>query len=229
MLARPRDERAALYRDRGWRDGARQPTLERWAHRWPKVSVQETAHHQDLAGISVADLASNRGSTPFDVMIDLSLDDDLSTRFRVVMDNDGDEVGELLADKRTLLGLSDAGAHASQLCDACFSTYLLGFWVREKKALSLEDAVWRLTGQPHEAFRIVDRGLVKEGFFADLVAFDPATIGPLPPRRVYDQPAGADRLIPDSVGIRETWVNGRAVRAAGRDLPDVAPGRLLRG
>ena len=111
-------------------------------------------------------------------MLDLALSDDLATRFRVVMDNDGDdEIGELLADKRTLLGLSDAGAHASQLCDACYSTHLLGHWVRERKALTLEDAVWRLTGHPHQAFRIPDRGLVQEGFHADLVAFDPDTVG----------------------------------------------------
>ena len=107
-------------------------------------------------------------------MLDLALSDDMATRFRIVLDNDGDdEVGELLADKRTLLGLSDAGAHASQLCDACYSTHLLGHWVRERKALTLEDAVWRLTGHPHQAFRIADRGLVQEGFHADLVAFDP--------------------------------------------------------
>ena len=98
----------------------------------------------------------------------------MATRFRIVLDNDGDdEIGDLLADKRTLLGLSDAGAHASQLCDACYSTHLLGHWVRERKALSLEDAVWRLTGHPHQAFRIPERGLVQEGFLADLVAFDP--------------------------------------------------------
>ena len=122
--------------------------------------------------------------------------DDLATRFRVVMDNDGDdEIGELLADKRTLLGLSDAGAHATQLCDACYSTHLLGHWVRERKALSLEDAVWRLTGHPHEAFRIPERGLVQEGFLADLVAFDPDTVGTTPVERVHDQPGGTDRLL----------------------------------
>ena len=124
-------------------------------------------------------------------MLDLALEDGMATRFRVVMDNDGDdEIGDLLADKRTLLGLSDAGAHASQLCDACYSTHLLGHWVRERKALTLEDAVWRLTGHPHHAFRIAGRGLVREGFPADLVAFDPDTVGCTPVERVHDQPGG---------------------------------------
>jgi N-acyl-D-aspartate/D-glutamate deacylase len=227
-LGRPRSERADLYRDTEWRDRARQPTLDRWDHRWPNVSVQETNLHRELEGIPLSQLARDRGTTPFDLTIDLSLSDDLATRFRVVMDNDGDEVGDLLTDKRTLLGLSDAGAHASQLCDACFSTYLLGYWVRERQALSLEDAVWRLTGQPHKAFRLTDRGLVREGYYADLVVFDPQTVGTSPVERVYDQPGGTDRLVTRSRGIEYMWVNGTATRFAGEDLPDLWPGRLLR-
>jgi N-acyl-D-aspartate/D-glutamate deacylase len=162
-------------------------------------------------------------------MVDLALSDNMKTRFRVVMDNDGDdEIGALLADRRTLLGLSDAGAHASQLCDACYSTHLLGHWVRERNALSLEEAVWRLTGHPHQAFRLAERGLVREGFYADLVAFDPERIGCTPVERVTDQPGGADRLVVRSTGIEHTWVNGTPTRVAGEDLPAVAPGQLLR-
>jgi N-acyl-D-aspartate/D-glutamate deacylase len=226
-LALPRAERAALYRDPAWRERARPTTLEAWAHRWSKTSVQETSSHGDVAGIPLADLAEQRGTTPFDLLLDLALTDEGTTRFEVVMDNDGDdELGDLLADERTLLGLSDAGAHASQLCDACWSTHLLGHWVRE--ALPLEKAVWRLTGQPHQAFRIADRGLVREGFFADLVAFDPATVGTTPVERVADQPGGADRLLIDSVGIVHQWVNGVATRRDGEELAGAAPGRLLR-
>jgi N-acyl-D-amino-acid deacylase len=230
VLARPAAERAALYAEPEWRDRARQPTLARWRHRWPKMSVQETQAHADLVGIPLDRLAAGRGTTPFDLMIDLALGDELATRFRVVMDNDGDEeLGRVLADKRTLLGLSDAGAHATQLCDACYSTYLLGHWVRERKTLSVEDAVWRLTGHPHRAFRLAGRGLVREGFHADLVAFDPETVGAAPVERVHDQPGGSDRLISRSTGVEYTWVNGVATRVAGQDVPDVAPGRLLRG
>ena len=162
-------------------------------------------------------------------MLDLALADGMATRFRVVLENDADdEIGALLADKRTLLGLSDAGAHASQLCDACYSTHLLGHWVRERKAISLEEGVWRLTGHPARAFRLVARGLVREGYFADLVAFDPASIGATALERVYDQPGGADRLIARSTGVAHMWVNGVATRSAGIDLPGVAAGHLLR-
>jgi N-acyl-D-aspartate/D-glutamate deacylase len=229
VLARPREERADLYRDPEWRSRAREATVSAWAHRWPKVSVEETGIHGALVGIPLDRLAEERGTTPVDLMIDLALEDDLATRYRIVLENDGDdEIGELLADKRTLLGLSDAGAHASQLCDACYSTHLLGHWVRERKAISLEDAVWRLTGHPHQAFRIAERGLVQPGFHADLVAFDKASVGTTPVQRVHDQPGDADRLVVHSTGVEHTWVNGIATRRGGEDAPGVAPGVLLR-
>jgi N-acyl-D-amino-acid deacylase len=228
-LALPRDQRAGLYADASWRDRARPATLAAWSHRWPKTSVEETTIHGDAVGIPLDRLAAERGTTPFDLMLDLALSDDMATRFRVVLDNDGDaEVGDLLADKRTLLGLSDAGAHATQLCDACYSTHLLGHWVRERKAITLEDAVWRLTGHPHQAFRVAERGLVQEGFHADLVAFDPERVGCGAVERVHDQPGGTDRLVVRSTGIEHLWVNGRATRAGGEDLAGAAPGRLIR-
>ena len=229
VLAVPRAQRAALYADAAWRDRARDVTLEAWAHRWPKTSVEETARHDDAVGVPLDELAEARSTTPFDLLLDLALADDMATRFRIVLDNDGDdEIGDLLADKRTLLGLSDAGAHASQLCDACYSTHLLGHWVRERKALSLEDAVWRLTGHPHQAFRVPERGLVREGFFADLVAFDADVVGTTPVERVRDQPGGADRLVVDSTGIHHVWVNGVATRTEGADIRGATPGRLIR-
>jgi N-acyl-D-amino-acid deacylase len=231
VLAIPREDRAALYRDASWRDRARPATLEAWEAkaRWPKVSVQETTMHAETIGVPLDQLAAERGTTPFDLMLDLALADDMATRFKVVLENDADdEIGALLADKRTILGLSDAGAHASQLCDANYSTHLLGHWVREREAITLEEGVWRLTGHASTAFRIAERGFVREGYFADLVAFDPDTIGAGDIHRVYDQPGGADRLISRSTGVQHMWVNGVAARTDGVDVPDVAAGRLLR-
>jgi N-acyl-D-aspartate/D-glutamate deacylase len=229
VLATPREERAALYRDPTWRDRARDTTLTTWAHRWRKISVEETGAHGDTLGTPLSELAERRGTNPFDLMLDLALSDSATTRFRVVLDNDGDdEIGDLLADRHTLLGLSDAGAHATQLCDACYSSHLLGHWVRERQAISLEDAVWRLTAQPAAVFRLADRGQVAPGFYADLVAFDPATVGTTAVERVHDQPGGADRLVVRPTGIAHTWVNGTATRRAGEEIPGAAPGRLLR-
>jgi N-acyl-D-aspartate/D-glutamate deacylase len=101
--------------------------------------------------------------------------------------------------------------------------------VRDRKALSLEDAVWRLTGHPHQAFRIAERGLVHEGFLADLVAFDAETVGCMTAERVHDLPAGADRLVVRGMGIEHIWVNGVATRRHGVDIPGAAPGRVIRG
>jgi N-acyl-D-aspartate/D-glutamate deacylase len=149
-----------------------------------------------------------------------------------LLNDDEDEVAELLASPHTVLGLSDAGAHASQLCDACFSTHLLGRWVREKTVLGLEQAVRMLTARPAEVFGIADRGRLAVGAPADAVVFDPETIGAGKLRRVHDQPAGADRLVADAIGIDAVIVNGVVIRRAGRDAVDAAgplPGKLLRG
>jgi len=235
VLALPRASRASLYSDASWRDRARPASLAAWAQRWPKVCVAETIATPAAVGIPLDSLAAAHGTTPFDLMLDIALADgtrpgDPATRFRVVLENDADEeIGALLADRRTLLGLSDAGAHASQLCDACFSTDLLGRWVRERQAISLEEGVWRLTGHPARAFRVTGRGLVREGYHADLVAFDPATVGACPLERVHDQPGGADRLIARSSGVTHIWVNGTAIRRDGADVAGVAAGRLVRG
>ena len=230
VLALPREQRADLYADAGWRERARPEVASSWGSRWEKASVQETARFGALVGRPLTEVAAERGTEPFDVVVDLSLEEDLQTRFRIVLANDDEEeVGELLQDGRTLLGLSDAGAHASQLCDACFSTHLLGHWVREMGVLSLEQAVWRLTGHPSQVFRLRGRGLVREGFAADLVAFDPDTVGVEPMERVFDLPGGADRLIVQSRGIEHVWVNGTAIRTDGKDVDDARPGVLMRG
>src|SRR5262249_42443741 len=141
-------------------------------------------------------------------------------------------VAELLVHPATMLGLSDAGAHASQLCDACAPTELLGTWARERGTLTLEQAVRRLTGQPAAVFGLRDRGHLAVGFAADVAVFDAAAVGCGPLRRVWDFPAGADRLVSDARGIRAVVVNGVPIRIEGRDTVDPEgplPGRLLRG
>jgi N-acyl-D-aspartate/D-glutamate deacylase len=137
------------------------------------------------------------------------------------------ELGQMLTDDRPLLGLSDAGAHASQLCDAVFSTHLLEHWVRETSVLSLEKAVWRLSGQPASFFGLPDRGTIAPGNWADLVAFDPDVIAVEPLRRVWDLPGGTDRVVAGSQGIHWVWVNGHTIVADGKDV-EGRHGRLIR-
>ena len=119
-------------------------------------------------------------------MLDLALASDLEARFRLpVANTDEAVVAELLRHPATMLGLSDAGAHASQLCDACAPTDLLGTWVREKGVLSLEEGVRRLTSATADVFGLRDRGrLARRACAADVVVFDPDTVGcwPAAPR-----------------------------------------------
>src|SRR4051812_14679059 len=231
ILAAPRAARADIYADPEWRDRVR-PELDRvWGHTWGKDWIDETEKHVELRhGPSIAEIAAARGQHPMDAMIDLALEENLKTRFAIVLANDGqDEIGELLNDNRAVIGLSDAGAHASQICDACFSTHLLGHWVRELGAVSLEQAVHRLTAHAAHVFRIPDRGTLAPGAFADLVAFDPDTVGVAGVERVFDFPAGADRLVARSNGIEHVWVNGSPIRLDGKDVDGARPGRLIRG
>jgi len=230
VLSVPPAQRARYYRDPAWRDRARADTPRQWPRVWGRIYVAETASHSELVdGPSMESLAAERGCDPLDVLCDIALDDDLATRFRVVIANDDPEgIAYLLNDDRTLLGLSDAGAHASQMCDAVFATFMLEHWVRETGTLSLEQAIRRMTSQPAQVFGLHARGLIAPGYAADLVAFDAAAVGVGPMERVYDLPAGADRLIADSRGIERVWVNGELIRDGGQPTR-ARPGRLLRG
>jgi N-acyl-D-aspartate/D-glutamate deacylase len=229
-LAVDGNARAAVYADPEWRQRTRATITPAWQQRLADAQVAESNRHVALRdGLTLGDLAAREGSTPFDVLLDLSLSEDHDTSFRMTMANDDALVTEaLLRDRRCLVGLSDAGAHVTQLCDANYATHLLGHWVRERGAVPLELAVWRLTGQPAAVFGLADRGRIAVGAAADLVAFDPATVGSGPVERVRDFPGGTDRLVAPSTGIERVWVNGVVTWADGADAPGgVAPGRLL--
>ena len=174
----------------------------------------------------LVDLALELQVDPVDLMFDLALQSDLRMRWRIALLNfDESEVRDIVQDPNVVLGLGDGGAHMSQLCDACHPTYLLGHWVRELQALSLEEAVRRLTWHPAEVFGLQDRGRVAVGLPADIVVFDPDTVGASPLERVNDLPAGEDRLISYAYGIDAVFVNGQrlltgqhATRSAGQLL-----------
>ncbi len=132
---------------------------------------------RELEEMPLAVAAARVGKDPVDLALELALANDLQARFRMaVMNFDEKEVAELITDPNTIIALSDAGAHASQLCDACYSTHLLGHWVRDRKVFTLEEAVHNLTQRPAEMFGITDRGVLAEGRPADVVVFDPKTV-----------------------------------------------------
>ncbi len=134
LMGKSKSERVAAYRDPSWRATAWEDVSGKaggFPLNWAAISVAESRAHPELADHPVAVLAEERGCTPLDVMLDVSLDDDLEARFWSVLANDDPEaIAWLLPRDNVLLGLADSGAHVSQLCDACFSTDLLGNWVR---------------------------------------------------------------------------------------------------
>ena len=194
--------------------------------------IAEVPGKPELAERRLIDVAAEHGLTPVECLFDLGLESDLQARFRMpVANHEEDEVQALLLSKATVLGLSDAGAHASQLCDACLTTYLFRRWVREKQVIPLGEAVRMVTARPAEVFGITDRGRLEVGLAADVVIFDPDTIGDEPLRRVWDFPGGADRLVAGAVGIDAVIVNGKLLRQDNRDCVDPhgsLPGKLLR-
>ena len=198
---------------------------------WDKVHVVETAHAANacLEQRALADIASEQGRDPLDVMLDLATAENLATVFTAqLLNSDEDAVGRMLNDPNSIVSLSDAGAHLTFFNDAGFGLHLLGHWSRDLGAMSLAEAVRRLTSHPAGVLGLQGRGLIREGFAADLLLFDPATVGRGPKRRVHDLPAGAARLTTDALGVHGVWVNGRLV-ADGHGLVPETPlaGQLL--
>jgi len=225
-----------LYRDPDFRRTLKEAFAEPMAgpfHQcWERIVISSCPQEPRLDERNLGEVAAERGVDPIDLLFDLSLESGLKTRFRLAMVNfDEDAVAELLTDKHTVVALSDAGAHASQLCDACFSTHLLGYWVRDKGILPVEEAVRMLTSRPADLLGFADRGRLATGLAADVVVFDPATVGAGKLRRVHDMPAGADRLVSEAHGIDAVIANGTVIRRDGRDQVDPRgplPGRVLR-
>ncbi|MGA2303199.1 MAG: amidohydrolase family protein [Acidimicrobiales bacterium] len=213
--------RVAAYSDSAWRARAA-ADLEQvpMRPRWETCEVSESDRFPELEGRRVDELARERGCSPLDVMCEVALSEDLATRFRIYIANDDPvSVGQLLTHQQSALGLSDAGAHVSQLCDAPLATDLLGSWVRDRGALSLERAIHKLSGQPADIFGLVRRGYLREGYWADVCVFDPATVAPGPMRRVRDFPANGERLTAEEpVGVRHVLVNGVPIRRDGVQL-----------
>ncbi len=194
------------------------------------IKSAERPDHAALVGRNVADLARAAGKDPFDWLLDFGLDGEFDAMMDCKLFNTNEEqVRELLRRPDAQITLSDAGAHLSFLCDAGFGLHLFGHWVRDRGDLGLEQAVRAVTSQPAALYRIRDRGRLAPGAWADLILFDPATVGRGPKRRVFDLPAGASRIDTPAVGLHGVWVNGaRVVDEKGPIAGSGRPGKLLR-
>jgi N-acyl-D-aspartate/D-glutamate deacylase len=227
------EERAQAYADAQWRASVVQAWEAGIAFgvRWDTYTIGESIAHPDLVDRPLVEVARERGVSPFDALLDLALDEPkLALRVRTILANDDEaEVSRLLVEEHCTLGLSDAGAHAGQLCDAAQATDLLGGWVRDRGVMPVERAVRMLSGQQADIFGFVDRGYLRPGAWADVAVFDPATVAPGPLRRVRDLPAGGERLTADQpVGMRHVLVNGVAVQVEGARMEAANAGQLVK-
>jgi N-acyl-D-aspartate/D-glutamate deacylase len=178
---------------------------------------------------SLAQLARETSKDPLDLIIDLALEKHLKQFFiQPVVNEDQDLVLAMMRHPRSVVTFSDSGAHVSQIMDSSIQTHLLGHWVRERQALTLEQAIRKITFELASFWRLRGRGLLREGSFADVAIFDPATVAPQMPTLEYDLPAGARRLKQKSTGFLATIVNGQ-VLLRNNEHTGALPGRLLRG
>ncbi len=178
---------------------------------------------------SIEERAAISGKRPMEVFLDLAIESDLQMFFTQAAANQHqDIVLELMQQPFSIPTFSDSGAHVSQIMDSSLQTHLLGHWVRNLGAITIEDAVHRMTQMPASAWGFNDRGVVAPDLAADLNIFDLATITPDLPELLYDLPGGARRLRQTATGFAATIVNGEVLVENGEPT-GARPGRLLKG
>ena len=178
---------------------------------------------------SVAEVAAERGIHPVELMMDLAVEKDMKAFFNQPLFNeDQDKVLEMMKHPRSVVTFSDSGAHVSQIMDSSLQTHVLSYWMRDRQALSIEEAVNMLTFVPASHWGLRGRGLLREGFAADINVFDPARVAPQMPVVSNDLPAGAKRLVQKADGFAATIVNGEVV-LRNNVHTGALPGQLVRG
>jgi N-acyl-D-aspartate/D-glutamate deacylase len=199
---------------------------------WRVLIIEETFSEANdgLAGRTVGDIAAERGIDPFDALIEVVLADGLRTGLRPPIpesEADWELRAKVWQDPRAVVGGSDAGAHLDMMCGAVYSTSMLGEGVRKRGLLSWEAAIHQLTDVPARLYGLRGRGRIAEGFYADLVVFDPERVGHRSEYTRDDLPGGASRLYAEADGIEHVVVNGTEIVHHG-DFTGATPGTVLR-
>ena len=229
----PVEQQQAFYRDANFRAAFRKE-MERpkvFTGKWERAIVHEAGRPdmQALIGKSVAEIAEQRGKDGLDTFLDLCIEDDLQLQYTYELFNaDEDRIPELITHDQTMVGLSDGGAHVDMLCDAGYCTYLIGTWVRDRQAMTLEHAVKRITSEPAAFYGMTTRGTIAPGLAADFAIFDYDTIGSARRGEMRsDLPGGGRRLVMPAQGVQYTIVNGEVLFEDGTHT-GAMPGRVLR-
>jgi len=177
---------------------------------------------------SIQEIAKEQGKDGLDCFLDLSLEEDLETRFvHTNTQGDPEAVCEILKHPAVMIGQSDAGAHMGYDARFGYSTAFLGCWVRDHRIMGLEEAVAKLTFRVASVFGLNDRGLLRPGMAADIAVFDPATVNTQEPEYVQDLPGNETRMIQKATGVPYTVVNGAVVIENGAPT-GARPGKILR-
>ncbi len=240
MLNLSEAERAAMLRDPAAREELRR-AVENYNRDptkgttvpppiWPTVFVARVADpaHAALEGRAIAEIAEEHGKAPADVILDLALAEDFKTEFRWRTENPDwrDAVKAAQLDPRMIIGTSDGGAHLAKDDGADWSSYFLRSWVLDRKVWSLEEGIRQITQIPAALLGLVDRGTLTVGGWADIMIFDPETIGPWKKEFAHDLPGGVGRVKAWGKGVKATIVNGQPIVLDGV-LLDALPGQVV--
>lgn len=201
---------------------------------WDKIIVREVQNnkYKNLEGQSLKDIAKAENVKPLDWLLDHSLKENgMNTLFiAMLLNNDEEAVGKLLQHPRSNITLSDAGAHLTFFNDAGYGLYMLKKWVKENKIMSIEEAIYNLTGKQADIYRIDQRGRLVPGQYADMMLIDPDEIDVSQSYRVNDLPGGSSRLNIDGHGIHGVWINGNKVLDETNIINSKKlPGKVIRG
>jgi N-acyl-D-aspartate/D-glutamate deacylase len=225
----------ALYADEEFRTAVVERTSSpQWQAMFERMSVSDSREHPELIGVSITDIARDRGVAPMLVLLDIAIESELAATFTFLSTNaDDTALEQLLHHPQSRMGMTDGGAHIAQICDSRYPTVMLRKWVRELGSMTLERAVQKLTSETADVFGFSDRGRLVPGAAGDVVVFDPDTVDAGPLRRVFDLPAGASRLVSYGIGVEWVVVNGVPLLRDGERLVSAAdraalPGHVLR-
>jgi N-acyl-D-amino-acid deacylase len=221
VKAAPAQARRAIYRDPGFRQAFR----ENLANPKSGILFYGDWSQVEREGVPVTELARAAGKDPLDYVFDLELDVQLVAK---LFQNDDAGVAPLLKHPAGVVALSDAGAHLIYFCDAGFGLHFLAHWVRDTGTFTLEEGVRRLTSDPARKYRIPERGSIAPGQHADLLLFDPASVGVSKLEKARDLPGGGTRMIRRPIGVHGVWVNGERVFDGREYTRSEGPGEVLR-
>ncbi|MFN5266258.1 MAG: N-acyl-D-amino-acid deacylase family protein [Burkholderiales bacterium] len=175
---------------------------------------------------TVGELAVESGKHPVDLMIELCLTNNDQIFVQPIVNESREDLKTLLGHEQILATFSDSGAHVAQEMGSSLQTHFLHYWVNQAKAFTLEAAVKKLSHDNARAFGLAQRGMLKEGYWADILLFEEERIRPCVPVVENDLPAGARRLVQKAEGIRRVFVNGAESFIDGESTGQYAGGLL---